>query len=111
MASLSSPDELSAAFEAFDVDDSGQVDVTELRRALLETAPEPGDGGARLSEGEVDAVLGEFAGRRAFGAKGLHAGKGKGEVFRYREFMAGVWGGGGGGEAGVEGADGVGVGA
>lgn len=84
-----------AAFSAFDVDDSGQIDVMALRKALLDTAPEPGEDGARLSEREVDQVVGEFVGRRAFGAKGMNVAKGKGEVFRYREFMAAVSGGGG----------------
>jgi hypothetical protein len=92
MAELSPPDELLAAFEAFDRDDSGQIDVGELRRALLETPPEDGE---RLNEREVDAVMGEFVGRRAFGGKGLNATKGKGEVFRYREFMGAINGGGG----------------
>ncbi|WPG97916.1 calmodulin [Acrodontium crateriforme] len=93
LASLSPPDELQAAFEAFDVDDSGQIDVATLRQALLNTAPEPGEAPIRLSEGEVDAVMSQFSGRRAFGAKGLQAAKGKGEVFRYRDFMSNVSGG------------------
>ncbi|KAK4982069.1 hypothetical protein LTR28_002824, partial [Elasticomyces elasticus] len=89
LAALSREDELAAAFAAFDVDDSGQIDVEELRDALLHTAPEPGMGGegeraaVRLGDGEIDGILGGFAGRRAFGAKGLGAAKGKGkaEVF------------------------------
>ncbi|KAF2770035.1 hypothetical protein EJ03DRAFT_271172, partial [Teratosphaeria nubilosa] len=99
---MSHPEELIAAFEAFDVDDSGQIDVMELRNALLNTAPEPGEDMIRLSEREVDGILGEFSTRRAFGAKGLNVAKGKGEVFRYRDFMAGISGGtgeAGGGEA------------
>lgn len=95
LADLSEPDELRAAFEAFDVDDSGQIDLHTLREALLHTAPQPGEDMIRLSEREVDNVLGEFTGRRAFGAKGLNAGKAKGEVFRYRDFMANVSAGGG----------------
>nr|POE77635.1 calmodulin [Quercus suber] len=94
LADLSHPDELTAAFEAFDVDDSGQIDVGELRNALLNTAPEPGEALVRLSERELDSVLGEFTGRRAFGAKGLNVAKSKGDVFRYRDFMANVSGGG-----------------
>lgn len=93
LASLSHPDELAAAFEAFDVDDSGQIDLAEIRRAVLHTAPEPGEDMVRLSEREVDGILGEFSSRRAFGAKGMHVAKGKGEVFRWREFMAGMQGG------------------
>lgn len=95
LGELSESDELRAAFEAFDVDDSGQVDVHMLRDALLHTAPQPGEDMIRLSEREVDNVLGEFTGRRAFGTKGINAGKAKGEVFRYRDFMASVSGGGG----------------
>ncbi|KAG8627355.1 hypothetical protein KVT40_004838 [Elsinoe batatas] len=101
MRELSEKEELMAAFAAFDVDDSGQIDLGELRDAVLRTAPEGGVG-ARLSEREVDGILGEFAGRRAFGAKGV-SGKevgGRGEVFRYRDFMASV--GGVGGQEGVQ---------
>ena len=104
LSDLSPSEELLAAFSAFDVDDSGQIDVHELRKALLDTAPEPGEEMVRLSEREVDSILGEFAGRRAFGAKGMNAAKGKGEVFRYRDFMGSIVGGSadaGGGEAGM----------
>lgn len=99
-AQLSPPDELAAAFAAFDVDDSGQIDVRELREAVLRTLPEPGEAneGARLAERDVDAVLGEFVGRRVFGAKGVSAPKAgaaaKGEVFRWREFVGNLSGGG-----------------
>lgn len=96
LTQLSPPDELLAAFAAFDTDDSGQIDARELREALLKTGPEPGEEDYRMSEREVDGVLGEFVGRRAFGAKGLNAAKGKGEVFRYRDFMGNLTGGGGG---------------
>lgn len=102
LADLSSSDELTAAFEAFDVDDSGQIDVAELRRALLNTAPEPGEEVIDLSEREIDAVIGDFVGKRAFGAKGLNVAKGKGEVFRWREFMGAVSGGVGGEGSGRE---------
>lgn len=93
LSELSASDELMAAFSAFDVDDSGQIDIADLRRSLLSTAPEDGE---RLSERELDGILAEFSGRRAFGAKGLNVAKGKGEVFRWREFMGAVSGGGGG---------------
>ncbi|EME87924.1 uncharacterized protein MYCFIDRAFT_120954, partial [Pseudocercospora fijiensis CIRAD86] len=92
LSDLSQPEELRAAFEAFDVDDSGQIDISVLRDALLHTAPQPGEDNVRLSEREVDNILGEFTGRRAFGTKGLSSGKMKGDVFRYRDFMAGVSG-------------------
>lgn len=93
LAHLSGGDDLAAAFGAFDVDDSGQIDLGELREGLLHasgTGPEE----EALSEREIDAVLGEFVGRRAFGAgKALLGGSGKrGEVFRYRDFMAAVQG-------------------
>jgi len=87
IASASDHAELRAAFEAFDVDDSGQIDVAELHAAL--------------GDAELDTVVGEFSGKRAFGVKGLNVAKGKGEVFRYREFMARMAGGGGGEEVAV----------
>jgi Ca2+-binding EF-hand superfamily protein len=103
LAQLSPPDELLAAFAAFDIDDSGQIDARELREALLKTGPEPGEEDYRMSEHEIDGVLEEFVGRRAFGAKGLNAAKGKGEVFRYRDFMGNLSGGSGGQEQEVMG--------
>lgn len=90
LTELSNPQELRAAFEAFDVDDSGQIDVSVLRDALLNTAPNPGEDMIRLSERQVDGILGDFAGRRAFGSKGVHASTGKGDVFKYKDFMANV---------------------
>ena len=108
LGDLSHSDELTAAFEAFDVDDSGQIDLVELRNALVNTAPEPGEEDYRVSDREVDAILGEFASRRHFGAKGLTVAKGKGEVFRYREFMGSLTGGPAGGD-GMVGGEGVAV--
>ncbi|KUJ20919.1 EF-hand [Mollisia scopiformis] len=99
LASLSPSSELLSAFSAFDEDDSGQVDLAELRDALLHTAPEPGD--KALTEREVDKVMNGFTGRRAFG-KHTGGGMGKrGEVFKYQEFVANVAGG-----ASVDGKDG-----
>jgi len=104
MAELSHSDELMAAFGAFDVDDSGQIDVGELRDALMHTVPEGGSR-QRMSESEVDMVMGNFSGRRAFGGKGVLGKdlgtKGKGDVFRYRDFMASISGAGAGGAEGV----------
>lgn len=94
LAPLSDPQELLAAFSAFDDDDSGQVAVDELREALLNTAPEGGV--ARMTAREVDGVVDGFSGRRAF-SKGM-VGKGdvkRDEVFRYKEFVAGITGGAG----------------
>ncbi|KAK3900909.1 hypothetical protein C8A05DRAFT_45339 [Staphylotrichum tortipilum] len=92
LASLSSSSELLSAFSAFDDDDSGQVDVAELRDALLHTAPEPGL--PHLTAGDVEKVLAGFTGRRAFSkASAVAAGAGKrGEVFRYQEFVGTVTG-------------------
>lgn len=77
----------------------------ELKDALLHTAPEPGgENVVVLDEREVDEVLGGFVGKRAFGAKremrggaGSRGSGGRGEVFRYREWVGGLTGGGGGG--------------
>lgn len=87
LSPLSSQSELLSAFAAFDDDDSGQIDVLELRDALLHTSPELG--GTALSEREVDAVMASFVGRRAFG-KGIGS---RSEVFRYSEFVSNVMGG------------------
>lgn len=87
LADLSRHDELAAAFAAFDVDDSGQIDVDELRDALLHT--NPGPGGRALSARELDNVFDEFSSRRTLG-KG-NTGR-RGEVFRYMDFMSQIEG-------------------
>ena len=92
LGGLSRPNELSAAFEAFDDGDDGQIDLAELKDALLHTAPDAGE--HRLTEREIDMVVEGFSGRRAFGKGGK--GLGRGEVFRYQEFMASLTGGGSG---------------
>ncbi|KAI4203665.1 MAG: hypothetical protein LQ350_001666 [Teloschistes chrysophthalmus] len=89
LAPLSSQQELLNAFAAFDEDDSGQVDVKELRDALLHTSPEAG--GRAMTEREIDEVINGFTGRRAFG-KGMGHGA-RGDVFKYQEFMASIMGG------------------
>ncbi|KAL8733854.1 MAG: hypothetical protein Q9166_001842 [cf. Caloplaca sp. 2 TL-2023] len=89
LAPLSSQQELLNAFAAFDEDDSGQVDVKELKDALLHTSPEVGE--RAMTEREIDSVLEGFTGRRAF-AKGIGHGN-RGEVFRYPDFMASIMGG------------------
>ncbi|KAF2192224.1 hypothetical protein K469DRAFT_716727 [Zopfia rhizophila CBS 207.26] len=96
LSSLSHPSELNAAFEAFDDADDGQIDLGELKDALLYTAPEVGE--RKLTEREIDMVVEGFSGRRAFGKGGK--GLGRGEVFRYPEFVASVTGGGNNGENG-----------
>ncbi|KAI6373659.1 hypothetical protein MCOR25_003431 [Pyricularia grisea] len=93
LAALSPSAELLSAFSAFDDDDSGQVDLVELRDALLHTAPEPGE--RALTEDEIDRVMDGFTGRRAF-SKGNSklGGLGKrGEVFKYQEFVQSILGG------------------
>ncbi|KAI9823924.1 MAG: hypothetical protein M1832_002242 [Thelocarpon impressellum] len=92
LAPLSPPEELLSAFAAFDEDDGGQVDVAELRDALLHTSAAPGERG--LSEREVDRVVAGFTARRAFGKKGGAAGGARGEVFKYQDFVAAISGGG-----------------
>ena len=104
LAALSPSEELLSALSAFDDDDSGQIDVVELRDALLHTAPEAGE--RAMSEGEVDKVLAGFIGRRAFSKSNVGAGgmSKRGEVFRYREFVGSINGNGGSerGEGGEE---------
>lgn len=96
LAPLSQQTELLNAFAAFDDHDSGEIDVGELKDALLHTAPEAGERG--VSAREVDEVLGGFVGRRTFGKENLGSkigggGGGRGEVFRYREWVGGLMGG------------------
>jgi Ca2+-binding EF-hand superfamily protein len=93
MSPMSSSQELLNALAAFDDDDNGQIDVAELRDALLHTLPE--DGGAPLTEQQIDEVFSGFTGRRAFGGRGAKAGGAKrGEVFQYHDFVRTVVGGG-----------------
>lgn len=96
MSPLSPSQELLNALAAFDDDDSGQIDVGELRDALLHTSPEAGEN--PLTEREINEVLSGFTARRVFGAKnpranGLSGGVKRGEVFRYQEFIGSVMGG------------------
>jgi hypothetical protein len=81
------------ALAAFDDDDSGQIDVAELRDTLLHTASE--DGQPPLTEKDINEVLSGFTGRRVFGGKAgkLSGGGKRGEVFRYQEFVDGAIGG------------------
>ncbi|KAK8055983.1 hypothetical protein PG993_001210, partial [Apiospora rasikravindrae] len=92
LSSMSPSAELMSAFSAFDDDDSGQVDLAELRDALLHTAPEPGE--RALSATEVEKIMAGFSGRRAF-SKNMAGGLGgkRGEVFRYQEFVNSIVGG------------------
>ncbi|KAK0748843.1 hypothetical protein B0T21DRAFT_279389 [Apiosordaria backusii] len=97
LAALSPSAELLSAFSAFDDDDSGQIDVAELRDALLNTAPEPGQ--QPLTSLDVEKVINGFTSRRAFTKHKTSGGLGKrGEVFRYQDFVNSVVGGNGGSE-------------
>lgn len=97
LAALSPSAELLSAFSAFDDDDSGQVDLVELRKALLDTAPEPGE--RALTATEVDKVMNGFTGRRAFNRNmNAQLGSKKGEVFKYQEFVNSIMGSNGGSE-------------
>lgn len=91
IAPLSSQKELLNAFAAFDEKDDGEVDVKELKDALFNTSPEPGE--RVLSSKDVDFVLGGFTGRKAFGKDAAKVG-GRAEVFNYRNWAGGIMGGG-----------------
>ena len=99
LAPLSSTVELQNAFAAFDDDDSGQVDVAELKDALLHTAPEVGSGERLMSAVEVDSVLKGFVEKRAFGTgmghKGAVGGEKRGQVLKYNDFIGSIMGGSG----------------
>ena len=94
LSQLSSQSEFLSALSAFDDDDSGQVDIGELKDALMDTSPEPGslEGARPLSAREVEMCIGGFRGRREFGKRGLGAQGKKGDVFRYEEFMREIYG-------------------
>ncbi len=86
LAALSPSNELLSAFSAFDDDDSGQIDWAELRDALVNTAPEPGQ--RALSAADVDRAVNGFTGRRAFNRNmTAQLGAKRGDVFRYPEFV------------------------
>lgn len=106
LASMSPSSELLSALSAFDDDDSGQIDLAELRDALLHTTPEPGE--KALTPAEVDRIMAGFSGRRAFSKSSMSGGLGKrGEVFKYQDFVNSIVGGGNGSEpASNEGSEG-----
>ncbi|KAK2765405.1 hypothetical protein FQN54_008251 [Arachnomyces sp. PD_36] len=106
LAPLSSQEELLNAFSAFDDDDSGQIDLDELRDALIHTSPEAGE--SPLTEREIDDVVSGFTGKKAFGKRGMKTGGGgrRGDVFHYQEFVGSITGGAESGQA-SEGQNGV----
>lgn len=102
LASLSPQQELLNAFSAFDDDDSGQIDVAELKSALLITLPDAGE--QRLTERDIDRALEGYTGRRILGrntggisgVRGINTPAPKrngGDVFRFPEFVANLTGG------------------
>ncbi|OAL26157.1 hypothetical protein AYO20_10210 [Fonsecaea nubica] len=101
LVGLSPQQELLNALSAFDDDDSGQIDVAELRAALMSTVPDPGE--RQLTAKDIDRAMEGFTGRRILGknvigiagVRGLKdpAPKKGGDVFRYQEFVANLTGG------------------
>lgn len=104
LAALSPSAELLSALSSFDDDDSGQIDIPELREALLHTVPEPGE--KALTAADIDEVMAGFSGKRAFGGKTKGGAGGfakRADVFRYQEFVNSFSGGGNGnGEAAAD---------
>lgn len=87
---LNRQDELMAAFLAFDNDDSDQIDIAELKDALMTTAPESG---SPLTEREIEEVMEGFVGRRVLKKGQINSNLGgKKEVFRYADFTSSIWG-------------------
>lgn len=71
--------------------------MAELRDALLNTAPEPGE--RALTAAEVDKIMHGFTGRRAFNRNmNAQLGAKRGEVFKYQEFVSSIMGSNGGSE-------------
>ncbi|RMD40309.1 hypothetical protein DV735_g4798, partial [Chaetothyriales sp. CBS 134920] len=66
LVGLSPEQELLNAFSAFDDDDSGQIEVGELKAGLLGTAPEPSE--RALTERDIDRAIDGFTGRRMLGS-------------------------------------------
>lgn len=85
LTQFSGQEELLNAFGAFDERDCGEVDWAALRDSVVNTG-----GGESLSEREVNMAVEGFVGRKAFGKGGGE----RGEVFRYRQWVGGVLGGG-----------------
>ncbi len=102
LVGLSPEQELLNAFSAFDEDDSGQIEISELKSGLLGTAPDPGE--RALAERDIDRATDGFTGRRILGRNNLGISgvrglgtpankRNNGDVFRYREFVANLTGG------------------
>ncbi|RMZ88431.1 hypothetical protein DV736_g4356, partial [Chaetothyriales sp. CBS 134916] len=102
LVGLSPEQELLNAFSAFDDDDSGQIEVSELKAGLLGTVPDSAE--RALTERDIDRATDGFTGRRMLGRQTIdipgvrsfgipHKRKTNGDVFRYREFVANLTGG------------------
>ena len=88
LVEISPPSELLAAFAAFDADDSGQIDVNELRDALLYTGSEASE--LALTGSQFEAVVNEFIERRGFGKLGdteRSKSNWRDGIFRYLDFI------------------------
>ena len=95
---MSSPEELAAAFAALDEDDSGRIDVQALKKAVLQSAHDDDDlryhSSDALTEAQLDNVMRDFTGRRAFG-KSMMSGNSaasRGDVFRWKDFVGSLSG-------------------
>ncbi|KAI5280589.1 hypothetical protein KEM52_004096 [Ascosphaera acerosa] len=104
---FSAREELLNAFSAFDEDDSGQVDLDELKAALLDPALVAGSAGAggdpagRLATAkDIEECVRGFTARRVFDAKGGGKGGAHGQwsggrrpdVLRYHDLVANIAG-------------------
>lgn len=89
---FSSSTELENALVAFDEDDSGQIDLADLREALVHPAPEDGSDHLILTESEIDEVVRGFTSRSTLSRTPVSKRLVRGEVFRYEEFVSSITG-------------------
>ncbi|KAI5291621.1 hypothetical protein KEM54_002721 [Ascosphaera aggregata] len=97
---FSSRQELLNAFSAFDEDDSGQVDLEELKAALLDPALSgAGSDGLKLTAKDIEDCVKGFTARRVFNAKsakgnahGQWSGGRRPDVLRYQDLVANIAG-------------------
>ena len=107
LCKLSPERELREAFSAFDEGDCGEIDVDELKQAVLHTVPDVDshEDARPLTERDFEKCVEGWTGRRAFvggvaGGRGFKnvggngAGKKGGEVFRYHDFVGNIMSGG-----------------
>lgn len=97
---FSSREELVNAFSAFDEDDSGQVDLEELKAALLDPALSgAGSDGLKLTAQDIEDSVKGFTARKVFDAKsakgnahGQWTGGRRPDVLRYQDFVSNITG-------------------